>query len=388
MQAVLGKRQGKPSLRLLESRAMNIDQNSDDQGRMLTRASVRGRGNLDRNIEGTEEEEGGRGSRRNRVKRQREESSDRMSRRDSDSHRDSDSEEEIDHDELNELDDKVERNRAEQDYVAANSMVLFQMLFSFLSDSHVENIAKLTNSIKSNDYDWAKDIVDSVVRDRERDIAEQNKHKETSGNISSAGGVGGGASVEGAAGPLFSQVVAGNAGASSDNNSNAKNLTEADQKQIINTQIKVSLEDLSRKKNIIIAGMSEDFYDDWDLVTRLFCELNLGHLIHKIENGPTRLGVKKQDKIRPIRVCLNNERAVDQIMNSKYDLKFSNNFYLVYINRDLSKEERENEMNIRKNKNGNKLSNAAQGAGVNAGGGGAVGRGASGGRGVNEVRSL
>ena len=64
------------------------------------------------------------------------------------------------------------------------------------------------------------------------------------------------------------QVVAGSASAKhSENNSNAKNVTEADQKQIINAQIKVSLEDLSRKKNIIIAGMIEDIYDDWDLVT-------------------------------------------------------------------------------------------------------------------------
>ena len=249
MAAVLGKRQWKPSLKLLESRAMNIDQDSDDQDRRLTRASVRERGNLDHNIEGNEEEEGGRGSHRNSVNRQREESSDRMSRRDSDSHRDSDSEAEIDYDELNELDDKVERNRAEHDYVAENTMVLFHMLFSFLSDSQVENIANLTENIKSKDYDWAKDIVSSEVRDREREKAEQNKHQETSGNIASVGGVGGGTSVGEGAAPMYSQVVAVNAGAEqSENNSNAKYLTEADQKQIINTQIKVSLEDLSRKK--------------------------------------------------------------------------------------------------------------------------------------------
>ena len=70
-------------------------------------------------------------------------SSDRMSRRDSDS------EDEIDYDELNELDDKVGQNRVMQTYVAENCMVLFQMLFGVLSDSHVRNIANLTEPVKN-----------------------------------------------------------------------------------------------------------------------------------------------------------------------------------------------------------------------------------------------
>ena len=109
----------------------------------------------------------------------------------------------------------------------------------------------------------------------------------------------------------------------------------------------------------------DEGFDDWELVCQMFWEMGIGHLTNHIEATPTRLGPPaphNNGRKRALKVELRNERIVEQVLNSKYELRRSGNFYQVYINNDLNKVEREKEMQARKIKRGNKFANAAQGA--------------------------
>ena len=58
----------------------------------------------------------------------------------------------------------------------------------------------------------------------------------------------------------------------------------------------------------------------------------------------------KPKTARPLKIEFSNERIVEDIIRNKNGLRHSNDFYNVYINNDLSKEEREKERILRQQK--------------------------------------
>ena len=124
---------------------------------------------------------------------------------------------------------------------------------------------------------------------------------------------------------------------------------------------------MNRKKNIVITGMDED-YDDDVLVGNMLQVMGCGFLYHDINKRPTRLGMKRNNRTRALKVEMNNEEAVEVIMKCKKELRNRNeNFYKIYVNRDLRKEEREKEIEQRKARNSRIWGDSAAGAGSNIG---------------------
>ena len=113
--------------------------------------------------------------------------------------------------------------------------------------------------------------------------------------------------------------------------------------------------------------MDED-YDDVLLVRNMLGVMGCGFLYHDINKRPTRLGMKRNNRNRPLKVEMNNEDAVEKIMKCKKYLRNPNeNFYSIYINRDLRKEEREKEIEQRKARNRRIFGDSAAGAGLSIG---------------------
>ena len=86
------------------------------------------------------------------------------------------------------------------------------------------------------------------------------------------------------------------------------------------------------------------------MVWEMLSYMGLEHLSQDIERQPTRLGPRRHDgRIRALKVEFRNEWAVEQILDQKYALRNPNgNYYNVYINRDMTKTERDAEIADRK----------------------------------------
>ena len=127
------------------------------------------------------------------------------------------------------------------------------------------------------------------------------------------------------------------------------------------------IEDARRKKNIIIIGMAEG-YDEREQVKDMLEALDCRGTIRAIIGRPTRLGAIRRERKRLLKVEFNDERAVEYIMERRWNLKFTEYFYSVYINRDLCKHDREKEKEERRQKKASRTSRA--GENLNGGGGG------------------
>lgn len=108
----------------------------------------------------------------------------------------------------------------------------------------------------------------------------------------------------------------------------------------------------SKKKNLIIFNLSESkkdvprdrFEEDKDacleLVTAIGVEdVKFGNLI--------RLGRKTADKVRPLLVKFEEEKHIKAILLGKNSLRGTEKFCQVYVDKDMSKEERENMKKLR-----------------------------------------
>ena len=111
--------------------------------------------------------------------------------------------------------------------------------------------------------------------------------------------------------------------------------------------------------------MDED-YDDDLLVRNMLGVMGCGFLYHDINKRPTRLGMKRGNRARALKVEMNSEEAVEEIMKCKKNLRNPNeNFYSIYVNRDLRKEEREKEIEQRMARKRRIFRDSAAGAGEN-----------------------
>ena len=118
-----------------------------------------------------------------------------------------------------------------------------------------------------------------------------------------------------------------------------------------------TLEDKKRKKNLIVIGM-EERYDDLECVKEMLHQLGCDQVIRDIVGYPTRLGTAKWGRRRPIKVELRTERAVDYVIENKKWLKQTRDFFRVYINRDLNRQDRIKERDERLKNRGNGNSGA------------------------------
>ena len=154
----------------------------------------------------------------------------------------------------------------------------------------------------------------------------------------------------------------------------AASMPDAPNQNALNNIIRQNIDDMNRKKNIVITGMDED-YDDDVLIGNMLHVMGCGFLYHDINKRPTRLGMKRINRNRALKVEMNNEEAVEVIMKCKKELRNRNeNFYKIYVNRDLRKEEREKEIEQRKARNSRIFRDSAAGSessiGITAGVGG------------------
>ncbi|CAL4171066.1 unnamed protein product, partial [Meganyctiphanes norvegica] len=143
---------------------------------------------------------------------------------------------------------------------------------------------------------------------------------------------------------------------------NLENFIEQTVARKTTERVRETFENIEKKKNIIISGLDENM-DDKELINEMFRIIGCRNLVNEIVKRPTRLGIARTGRNRPMKVELRNEWTVDQIVRNKKELMFSHHFYRVYINRDLSKEDRENEKNERQARRNNKFGEAASGAG-------------------------
>ena len=112
-------------------------------------------------------------------------------------------------------------------------------------------------------------------------------------------------------------------------------------------------------------------YDDWEMIHNILWNMGLAHLGRCIIGNPVRLGKKRYDgRNRPLKVEFSNESTVEMLLEAKYDLLNLDNYYRVYLNRDMTREEREAEIAERKKRNSRNFPDSASGAGDRRGGGG------------------
>ena len=96
--------------------------------------------------------------------------------------------------------------------------------------------------------------------------------------------------------------------------------------------------------------MEDESTEDIQHVREMLYQLGKPHLCAQIERQPTRLGNPRNNKDRPMKVEFKSERAVQELIHTKKDLMYTSNFFKIFINNDLSKDEREKERNERRGK--------------------------------------
>ena len=238
-----------------------------------------------------------------------------------------------------------------------NLLVVLNTLFNCFPREIVQDIKEVTKDNNSEDHVWIKQIVDNALADDTVKFYRENKPVETVGNPS--GRPRREAALTADAPPYTPAPFAATqalTGAPAVN-------SNADIEERVKKEITVKLDDIYRRKNIIISGMAEGF-DDYRIVCDLFRAMGIEYLINQIESAPIRLGPPHNNgKIRAVKVELRNEKTVEQVLNAKYELKWTNNYYLIYINKDLSRTDRDREIQARKGSRRNEFDNAARGAG-------------------------
>ena len=197
----------------------------------------------------------------------------------------------------------------------------------------VQNIANEIRDVKDLKYIWTQDIVGHTLEDR-KVTPEQGKNNSVNNDVDAS-------TANASAAALASKQAAAVAAATA-TRSYASAVTNIpnDLDSFIKQKINENIEEINRKKNIVITGMDEDYNDDY-LIKEMFRVMGCGFRYHDICAKPTRLGPKNINKKRAIKVEMRSEESVEEIMSCKNKLKNKNgNFYAVYVNRDLRREEK------------------------------------------------
>ena len=260
-----------------------------------------------------------------------------------------------DREEINNLENDLEEYKESNDkviqYLGDNVKVVLKLLMSVLPSATVHQLNEQTKDIKSSDHQWAQDFIYQRLGGKTDADKGKNVVVNTGADSSTA------TAPQGEPGITYANVAA----------TAATTLPNAPNQDDLNNLILKNIDDMNRKKNIVITGMDED-YDDALLVRNMLGVMGCGFLYHDINKRPTRLGMRRNNKNRPLKVEMSNAEAVEVIMNCKKHLKNPNeNFYSIYVNRDLRKEDREKEIEQRKARNRRMFGDSLAGAGTNMG---------------------
>ena len=270
-----------------------------------------------------------------------------------------------DEDEFDDVYEKIKTNKDHIHFVADNCAQLLSIIFGLLSHEQLTNIANKVKGNEEYDHTWTHSIVGRALEGCKKPENKVKENMQVVGNPIAAPPT----TVPGAT-PAAAAAAAAPAAAGVDRNSVTNNQDKYID-QIVRERIKETYEDAQKRRNIIISGMIEGIrysdgrpYNDMESVSIMLRVMGLRHLESELLKSPTRLGPKRWDgKFRPLKVELKSEWAAQQILDRKYDLSYSDDYYNVFINKDLSKDERNAEIAARKKRNNNKLVNAAMGAG-------------------------
>ena len=270
-----------------------------------------------------------------------------------------------DEDEFVEVYDKIKHNKAHIHFVADNCAQLFSIIFSLLSHEQLTTIANKIKGNEENDHVWVHSIVGRALEGCKKPENKKSENTQVVGNSIAAPPTTAVGATPAAAAAAAAPAAAG-VGRNSVTNNQDKYLD-----QIVRERVKETLEETQKKRNIIISGMIEGNrysdgrpYNDMESVSIMLDVMGLGHLESEVLKSPTRLGPKRWDgKFRPLKVELKSEWAAQQILDRKYDLPYYDDYYYVFINKDLSREERNAEIAARKNRSNRQIVNAAMGAG-------------------------
>ena len=253
---------------------------------------------------------------------------------------------------MQELEGEVRNISDKTDEILHNNFVVLSALFSVLPSNKLDFITKNLGEDHAEDQIWLRILLEN--EDRRRTEANENNNSEISVSDNDARAPAAAATTTGAAAAAAAASVV-DTGVSSyaaaattvrdsrDTNTNVQDRQNKIQqeKKYIDDQVRAKIEDLARKRNFIISGMSEE-HEVGGLVKNMLWALGLEYLIDSVQSEPTRLGTKHHNgKVRTIRVEMRNEWEVEQVMKYKYALRDMNDYWQVYINNDLSKEDRE-----------------------------------------------
>ena len=255
---------------------------------------------------------------------------------------DSDSENEIDKidEQLECLEEKmnVEKNRNE--WTAENIYTVIESLFQVLPIEAINGLKSMAIENKETQrFTWLNNCVASINPERfteAREAATINSGTRTN------------ASENEAVTDVQREEVA------------TSNITRENVRHILHQETNIileTLEDKKRKKNLIVIGMEEG-YDDLESVKVMLHQLGCDQVIRDIVGYPTRLGTAKWGRRRPIKIELRTERAVDYVIENKKWLKQTRDFFRVYINRDLNRQDRMKERDDRLRNRGSGNSSA------------------------------
>ena len=279
---------------------------------------------------------------------------------------DSSDDEDSSDDRSEEEENEIINNKDRIDFLQTNMVIVIRFLMQELPRFSLENIANEVRNEESADHMFIQDFVKYELKRRQKD----------QGKISNIN------SVKGAhtAGAATMGMAPGN---SADNNTSppappTPGLTYANaaareptaMREIFQQTVEEVLEERSRKQNIIITGLDEG-YNLKEQVARMFNVMGCGFSYHDIHGTPSRLGKVDFRRNRAVRVDLGSEEAVEHVMKFKNNLKDRNrgNFFSVYVNKDMRREDREKEIAARKERNRRMFRDSAAGAGMSTGAG-------------------
>ena len=247
-----------------------------------------------------------------------------------------------------EVSDKLKSVNETSEWYADNAYAMLEALVQVLPQEAINGLNKYAkDNEESERHTWLQNCMAAVARRKYIEVVSQPVSAVSENSVTRT-----------------------NANENEARNQRATTALPASARQILESEaatiVMEKLEDKMRKRNIIIIGMEEGL-DDMELTRGMFMQMGCEQVIQDIDSNPTRLGTGRIGRNRPLKIEFRAERAVNFVIANKKELMWSNNYYNVYINRDLCKQERERERNSRRgvarNNNYRNMENSAGGEG-------------------------
>ena len=266
--------------------------------------------------------------------------------------------------EMKERDERIKANTSDLQDAVGKCLVMFNFIFQTLPKEVLLSIQNNIQGRDDEDYVWLHTVVGEALRSETNypGLMLANTNIDNPGVESAPAET----ATQSTGAAAVETTPTGTAAAAAAPTITNQSVAERQ----VSDRAREHLESINRKKNLIISGMVED-YDDWELIQNMLWSMGLAHLERDIVGNPSRLGRRRHDgRIRPLKIEFRNEKAVDMLLEAKYDLLNHDNYYRVYLNKDMTRDEREIEIANRKRRRSQNFPDSANGAGDRSGGGG------------------